>query len=354
MVDNNLADGSITTSPATDEASASQAPANQASSEAAPNQGGDAATGSAEQATAPSTPNSESSLTNQTGPQNAEQKPAVNEWEQKYHAIQKDFGRMRQTYGTMRQQLDQFQQQFQGIDPNAVKAWRQQQDAAAQAKLPKWHTKNPERPAFQQSYTEYSRLLRGWQRAESPEAKAAFAAEIEQMPADIRQEIGAFEQHKRSTNERIAEEMTGYNSLEEMIAAKAMGIMQQERAKVEAETRVNTWFDDPANAPAVEHTREAMAEAIQAGVPLPYVQEMAKMRHKLDILESRLTNTDQVAAAAQARTQVAKQNASITRDTSGGARRVNPVQVAKERGITDLASSAYVNLLSELSSKGLI
>lgn len=354
MIDNDTVSGSNATSPATEAASDSQAPVPQASSEAAPIQSGDAATGSAEQATAPSTPTSESSLTNQTGPKNAEQQPAGNEWEERYHAEQKKFGNMREAYGAMRKQLDQFQQQFQGIDPNAVKAWRQQQEAAVQAKLPKWHAKNPERAAFQQSHAEYSRLVRGWQRAESPEAKAAFAAEIEQIPADVRQEIASFEQHKRSTNERIAEEMTGYNSLEEMIAAKAMGIMQQERAKAEAETRVNSWFDDPANAPAVEHTREAMAEAIKAGVPLPYVQEMAKMRHKLDIFESRLTNTDQVVAAAQARTQVAKQHASITRDTSGGARRVDPVQVAKERGIADLASSAYVNLLSELSSKGLI
>ena len=352
MIDNTQVDDSITANPATEQVSAATDQAEPVSQHQDPATSGDTTNGSAQVQPA-SDQTRERSLTSQTGPTSAEQ-PA-NDWEKKYHEMSKGFGRMRNEYGSMRQKLEQFEQQFNGVDPNTVRAWKQQQEVAQQAKLNPWHQKHPERPAFLQTYSEYQRLLRGWQRAEAPEAKAAFAAEIEQIPAEARQKIAAYEQHKRSITDRIASEMDGFESLDEMIASKAASIVQQERMKAEAETKVNAWFDAAENKPIVDYTAPALQKALQDGVPLNYAQKMAEMAYKLDAYESRLANTDQVAAAAQARTQAAKANASITRDTTAtNGRRVDPVQVAKERGITDLQSSAYVHLLSELSSKNLI
>lgn len=358
MLDETQADGTITASPANDEASAQQAQPTQAASTATdPSASGDTTTAADQSQTAPAQ-DRERSLTSQTGPQNAEdaaqQQPASNDWEKKYHEIAKGFGRMRNEYGTLRQQLDQYRQQYEGIDPNAVKAWKQQQETAAQAKLPRWHAKHPEAPMFKQQFAEYQRLAGLFARAKTDEAKAEIAAEIERFPANERQDFEAFNSHRRQTVERIAEEMTGYNSLDEMLEAKMASKFNEYQARSKAEVEVGKWFDDPKNQPIVEYTRDAMAEALQDGVPLPYVQRLAQLQYTIDNLESRLAGTDKVVAAAQARTQAAKANASITRDVANGARKVDPKAVAKERGITDLSSSAYVELLSELSSKNLI
>ena len=303
--------------------------------------------------TAP-TQDGQDALTNQTGPISAV-KPATVDWEKKYHETTKGFGRMRNEYGTMRQRLDQFEQNYKGIDPQAITAWKQQQEAAVSAKLPKHNQKHPEHAAFMQTHSEYKRLLQGWQRAESPEGKAAFAAEMERYPADVQQDIAALEAHKRTTVERIASEMEGFGSLDEMIASKTKGMFERERLKSDAETKVNAWFDAPTNKPIIDYTSAALHKALTDGVPLAYAQKMAEDAYKIDAYESRLTNTDQAVAASQARTQAAKANAAITRDTTATAgRRVDPVQVARDRGITDLASGAYVALLNELNSKGLL
>jgi hypothetical protein len=176
---------------------------------------------------------------------------------------------------------------------------------------------------------------------------------LEQFPQEVRNAIGDFQKHKASLQDRLAEELTGYNSLEEMIAEKAAAVVAQEQAKMNAERDVNQWFDDPANKPFVDYTQPAMQEALQDGVPLPYVKRLAELTYKLDMMESRLASTGQVAASAQARTQAAKANASITRDAPMGSRKADPVAIAKERGI-DISSTAYAHLLSELHSKNLL
>jgi len=354
MLDETQVDGTITANPAADEATGSVDQATPATNDAAPQDSGDIAQTAPAQAGTPPT-SDESSLTSQTGPQNTEQgkTQAQIDWERRYHEQAKGVGTLRREVGELRKYREQMQQQYDGIDPQAVKAWKAQQQQAEQAKLDLWHRNHPERPRFQQQMAEFRRLQSAYQRAKSPEAQEAIMAEIDQFPAETRQAIAKYQQHRASIQDRLAEELTGYNSIEEMFEEKfaAKFAEQQERAK--AEQNVNQWFDDKSNQPLVEHTREAMAEALREGVPLPYVQAMAKMRYQLDVLESRLAGTDGVAAAAQARTQAAKANAAITRDTAPGARKADPVAIAKERGI-DLSSSAYVNLLSELSSKKLI
>jgi hypothetical protein len=354
MLDEDQVGGTITDNPAAPEATGSVDQASPVTNDAAPQDSGDIAKTALATASTPPT-SDESSLTSQTGPQNTEQgkSQAQIDWERRYHEQAKGVGSLRREVGELRKYREQTQQQYEGIDPQAVKAWKAQQQQAEQKALPKWHQRNPEAPRFKQQYQEYTRLASLYQRAKTDEAKAEIGAELEQFPADVRQQFNDFNTHRRTINERIAEEMTGYNSLEEMIAEKAQAVVREQQERMNAEQNVNKWFDDQANQPLVEHTREAMAEALREGVPLPYVQAMAQMRYKLDIMESRLAGTDQVTAAAQARTQAAKANAAITRDTAPGARRADPVAIAKERGI-DLASSAYVSLLSELSAKKLI
>jgi hypothetical protein len=355
MLDETSADGSITTSPATQADTGTATPVTPDSGTANPTGSGDAAQ------TAPSVDAGKQpanddprSLTSQTGPQNTETKTQAQvDWEKRYHDQAKGLGKIQHELGQLRKYREETQRQYDGIDPQTVAAWKQQKAQAEAAKLPKWHAKNPDRAMFQQQHAEHTRLLRAWHRAESPEAKAAFAAEMEQFPADLRQEFAALEQHKRSTVERLAEEMTGFNSLDEYMEAKFANKFQEQQARQQAEQKVNQWFDDPANKPYVEYTSPAMKEALEAGVPLPYVQRMAEMTYKLDILESRLAGSDQVAAAAQARSQAAKGNAAITRDAPTGSRKADPVAIAKERGV-ELNSTDYITILQELASKNLL
>jgi hypothetical protein len=351
MVDTEQVDGSITADPAAAEAPSNAAPETDTST-AAPISSGDT------EQTAPDTGKQpqpdESSLTSHTGPQNAEGKTQAQiDWERRYHDQAKGLGKMQAEVGMLRKYKQETEQRYNGIDPNTVAAWKQQKELAEQKALPKWHVKNPERPMFQQQMAEYRRLQAVYQRAQTPEAKQAIVEELDQFPPDVRQSINDFNKHRASIHDRLAEELTGYNSIEEMFEAKFAAKFAEQQERMQAEQNVNKWFDDAAHQPIVAHTNEAMAEALRDGVPLPYVQSMAAMRYELDVLKSRMTGTEQVTAAAQARTQAAKANAAITRDTASGVRRADPVAIAKERGI-DTASSAYVELLSELSSKKLI
>jgi len=351
MLDETQVDGSITTSPAAEPVTSPTPP--QGNGETAPTSSGDASQ-AAPVDTGNQSQTDERSLTSQTGPQNAEGKTQAQiDWEKKYHESQKGVGKLTSELGSLRRYREETQRQYEGIDPNAVKAWKQQQEAAKMAALPKWHVKNPERAQFQQHLGEYRRLAGLYQRAQTPEAKAEIAAEMEQFPADTRQAFQDYSKHRAGVHDRLAEELTGYNSIEEMFEAKFQEKFAEVQAKQQAETQVNQWFDAAEHQPIVEYTRDAMAEALRDGVPLAYVQRMAHMQYELDVSRSRLTGTDQVAAAAQARTQAAKANAAITRDTAVGARKADPVAIAKERGI-DLASTAYANLLSELNKQNLL
>ena len=350
MLDETTVSDTISANPATEAVSTDAAPQTEAPVQSDPSVSGDTTTAAAPPEA--SAQDRESSLTSQTGSQDAKPQ-AQTDWERKFHEAQKGFGRMRSEYGTLKQKIEQYQKQYDGIDPQTVQTWKQAQERAKQEQLPKWHQKHPEAPRFKQQYQEYTRLAGLFQRAKSDEAKAEIGAELEQFPAEVRQQFQEFNNHRRTVHERIAEEMTGYNSLEEMIADKASRVVQEQQERAKAEQNVDQWFDSPANQPLVEYARDAMTEALNEGVPLPYVQAMAKMRYELDALRSRVTQSDGTVVAAQARTQAAKANAAITRDTAPGARRADPVAVAKERNI-EVGSTAFATLLQELNSKGLL
>lgn len=354
MLDESSADGSITASPATAADTGTAAPAPQDSSTANPTGSGDAAqTAPSVEAGKQPANDDPRSLTSQTGPQNTEKTPQQTDWEKRYHDQAKGLGKIQHELGQLRKYREETQRQYDGIDPQTVAAWKAQKAQAEAQQLPKWHVKHPDRPMFQQQYGEFRRLQAAYQRAKTPEAQEAIVGELDQFPPEVRQSFADFQKHQRTMNERMAEELTGFNSLEDYIEAKFAAKFQEHQARTQAEQRVAQYFDDPAKKPIVEYTAPAMQEAIQDGVPLPYVQRLAELTYELDALKSSMTGNNQAAAAAQARTQAAKGNAAITRDAPTGSRKADPVVVAKERGI-EIGSTAYAYLLSELASKNLL
>ena len=178
MLDNEPAADNISASPAADEVSGSATPT-QDTGVTAPTGSGDT------DQTAPVEPGNqpqvdESSLTSQTGPQSAEKTEAQTDWEKRYHEQAKGLGKLQNIVGHLRRYQEETQRNYDGVDPQTVKAWREHQERAKQASLPAWHQKNPESPRFKQQYGEYNKLVGLWSRAKTDEAKAEIGAEIEQ------------------------------------------------------------------------------------------------------------------------------------------------------------------------------
>lgn len=272
---------------------------------------------------------------------------------ERYARIAKQYGQLRNNYGQLRRQYEDLRKQYEGIDPQVVQAWRQAKQQAEQAQLPRWHVRHPEAARFRQQFQEFSRLAQLYQRAKNEEARNEIAAELERFPEDLRKDFEAYTQHRRQMYDRLLEDLSGYNSLAEFVQATVQNTIQTQQRIASATEEVNDWFDDPANAPIIEHAAPAMKEALDAGVPFPYVKAMAEMSYHLAVMRQQVAQALAAAQSSAAQQQAAKSAATITRDVAPQAPKVDPIKLAKERGI-DVSSSKYVELLSELSSQGLI
>lgn len=217
--------------------------------------------------------------------------------------------------------------------------------------LPVWHARHPDRAAFKAQFDEFRRLALMHQRAKTDEARAEIAAELERFTPEQRRQFEEYQKHRQRIGEQLAEELAGYNSLGEYVAQQVQHHLQIESAKARAVSEVNRWFDDPQNHEIISRMAPAMREALEAGVPFQYVAAMARMRHQLDQL-SQAVGSFMARQAAEQRA-AHQRAATITNDVAPQAARVDPVKLARERGI-DVSSSAYVRLLSELSAKGLL
>lgn len=272
---------------------------------------------------------------------------------ERYREIAKQFGRLREQHGHLKRQLEHYRRTYDGIDPQVVQQWRAERQRAEQERLPIWHARHPEAPKFKQAFAEFRRLAAMHQRAKTDEAKAEIAAELERFPPEMQQAFEAYTQHRQRIGEQIAEELAGYHSLGDYIADRVQDALRTAQVRERAAAEVEAWFDDPANEPVVRYAAPAMREALQAGVPFPYVRAMAEMRYQLDALLKQLAQAQTQAGAAQAQRQAAQRQAAITPEVSPEGMRVDPIALAKERGI-DTGSPDYVRLLAELSARGLL
>lgn len=276
--------------------------------------------------------------------QAAKPQPTTN-WEQRY-------GELRKREAALTQQVQQFQsqfQQYQGIDPNSVRAWQQAQQRAQQEQLPVWNRNNPNNGRFQQTQTKWSAYKDAMNRATTPEAKEAVRSTLgASFAPDEVQAIQQWENHQREFQANFAADPAG--TIASVVDQHVQRAIQQHQQRAQAEQSVGQWFEDPSNKEIVGRYGQQMMQALRNN-SWDMVRQYFANQAKLDGLQSRVGEADKAVTAANEKERLLKGQAAVTRDPKVQTT-VDPMAVAKKRGIQP-GSAAYWDLLHELKESGL-
>lgn len=268
--------------------------------------------------------------------------PAVN-WEQRYSDLRK-----RET--ALSQQVQQYQQRYQGIDPNSVRQWQEAQQRAQQERLPAWNRNNPQNPRFRDTLRRFDDYRNAMGRAQTPEQKEVLRQTIGQsFSQDDVQTIQAWENHQREFQANFAADPAG--TIADIVAQTVRQEIAQSQKMAEAEQTVGKWFNDPANKAIVDRYGPQMMELMQRGNDWRFVSQYFTQKAQVDGLQSRVGEADKAVTAANERDRLLKGAAAVTRDPKPQTV-VDPVKIAKQRGIAP-GSEAYYDLLLELKGNGL-
>lgn len=317
------------------------------SSEAAP------ATPNTADSSGPATPaatqanaeNNGSSTPPNTTLQAAKTQPQVN-WEQRYSELRK-------REAALTQQVQQYQsqfQQYQGVDPNAVRAWQQAQQRAQQEQLPVWNRQNPNNVRFQQTQAKWSAYKDAINRAATPEQKQAVRDTLGATfsPEEV-QQVQQWENHQREFSANFAADPAG--TIAQVVDQRVQQAIQQHTQRAQAEQSVGQWFNDPANQEIVKRYGPQMAQALQNN-SWDMVKNYFVAQARLDGLQSRVGEADKAVTAAKEKERLLQGAAAVTRDPKA-VNQVDPMSVAKKRGISP-GSAEYWDLLTELKESGLL
>lgn len=277
-----------------------------------------------------------------TTSQAAQAQPQI-PWEKRYSDLRREEQRLRQ-------QLKQFQQTYQGVDPNTVRTFQEREALAQREKLQPWNKQSPKHATFLKTLDKVQLYQAALNKA-APEKRQDVADQwagliSEQEFNDVR----AWQEHQRQEQLAMMADPRAYyaQQVRDIIREE----MQQHQTASKAEQEVGGWFNDPANQPIVQQYGPQMQEMLESGAPWKFVQQHIALLAQMDGMQGRVGEAEKVKTAAEERNRLLKSQASVSRDPNT-ARKIDPMQVAKERGIQP-GSPDYWDLLTELKSEGML
>lgn len=236
-----------------------------------------------------------------------QQIPDPSNWESRYKALQGEFTRRNQVQARQAQE-------FNGINPADVRAFREQQAKAHQQQLPMWNREHPQNGQF-------GALKARWTQTQNNYREAMAVTPVEQQEALRQKFLGSFSdqeratlaahaQHKEAFGERFAEDPEGAigSIIEQRVAAIIEQREQQTQLKGRAETSVGQWFKE--NPEMVNSQGQFMQQALTQGIPWQTV----RLQAEVNFLKSKLSRSHLHVQSADERTRLARSRASITRD----------------------------------------
>jgi hypothetical protein len=266
-------------------------------------------------------------------------------WEQRYSELRKREAALTQQFQAAQQQLNQFQ----GIDPNALRQWQQAQQRAQQEQLPVWNRQNPNNPRFQQTQAKWSAYKDAMGRANSPEQKEAIrqtlGAEFSQEEV---QQVQQWENHQREFQANFAADPWG--TIAGIVDQRVQAAVQHQNQRVQAEQTVGQWFADKGNQEVIQRYGQQMMAAIQQGNSWNMVRDFYVNQAKLDGLQSRVGEASKAVTAAKEKDRLLQGAAAVTRDPNVKSK-VDPMKIAQKRGIQP-GTPEYWDLLRELEQDG--
>lgn len=269
-------------------------------------------------------------------------------------------------YTRAQQHAKQLEQQYQGVDPAAVRAFQESQRKAEQAKLPVWNKQNPAHAGFTktldkwQTYKSAIAAAQKPRQGETPEQAqingANRAAIIKEsygstFSSDEANSIAAWEQHQQDFNRDLAMDTRG--TIESIARDIARQEFQQQAMVSQADREVGGWFQDPKNADIIAKFGPNMKKALDDGVPWEYAKVLAIQGAELGRLQSRTGENQKTADQAKAQQSLLRGKATVTRD--GAAQPIKDpaaeaLRIAKQRGWR-ADDPRMMGLIHQLSSK---
>lgn len=286
----------------------------------------------------------------QTGAQNpsAAQRQADVDWKKRYDEIR------RHHETQINPKLKQYEQQlkqYDGVDPHAVRQWREAQQRAQAEKLPRYSPQHPDHASFRKL-----REKLDWARdliAKAPDDKRGEVKALVSQNFSEQEyaEIASWENYQREFSAHFASDPQGVIAgVAQQVARQAVEQVLQER---EAVRRVEEWASRPESmALSEKYGDEAMKMMVEEGMTFARAREWMEMKAKLDALSNTAGHAAALQASASAQFNQRKAAAAISADPKAD-RQVDPKEVARQRGIHP-SSPQYLDLLDELNSKGLL
>lgn len=272
-------------------------------------------------------------------------------WQKRFQDMEPHLTRTQQELKRVQNQL----RGFDGIDANAIRQWQAQQQHAQRANLPVWNPQHPENSGFKSLQTR-------WQFANQALTKAQGSPAFDEMRSQLlsqfspseQQQMQHWHQHQQAEVARLASDPEAQREMyrkeaQAVVRAELQQAQQEQQQRAQAEQHVDTWFKNPSNKAVIANFGQAMAHALQQGVPWHIVQRDAENAY----LRSQLGTGKQTVAAAEEQRRLAKGNASITRDPA-----TRPMadlfeeakKLAKERGVRP-GTPQFMPILHEVEAR---
>lgn len=290
-----------------------------------------------------------------TSPTDAAQSTPSDEAYQKRWKDTRAWGQQNQNRALqLERDLQALKQQFDGVDANQVKAWRDAQKSAEAQKLPVWNPRNPTNASFKGAYERYRFAKESLGRV-PPEARDSVQqALFGGFSTDDLKSIREFEAAREESSRRIAEDPDTFieerfqRFFENAIQNWHQSVSQNFEFAQKVQGGVQAWFSDPANKPIVETHGDDMARRLKGGEPWEIVRRDAEIAQ----LKGRVGEAAKTKQAADEQQRLLKGSAANTITRDGAARPVTDLaamakKIGTERGYSP-GDPRYLKLIDEL------
>ena len=235
--------------------------------------------------------------------------PEALEWKKRYDGQTRSYQQAKAENDRLKQQYAPYQ----GLDPNAIRAWQEHQTRAQQQNLPAWDSRNPNNPRFQQLRASWGRFRDAYQRAPTPEAKEAIKQTIAQTFSPEEQlQIGEWEQHHQEFSARFAADPSG--TIGDVVQQAVQAELSRYQQTQAAESEVGQWFEKNAEVVRSPEDQGYMRQLLENGTPFQVAAEAVQMRSQLRQLQSQIGQAQVAQKSAEAKDRLLKSEASVSRD----------------------------------------
>lgn len=240
--------------------------------------------------------------------------PAREQWESQQREFEQYKARLAETQRAFHERSQQLKQ-YEGIDPQTVAAWKQQQQVAARQQLPVWNPSHPEHAKFIEARQKHNYLQQQFKALPPdtpPEEKQRIVNAI--LNEDEANLLRDYNNYQSEWQHRMAVDPEG--AIGGVVQGIVSRMMQEQQRQYAARTTVDTIFNQ--HGEVLERHRDDVARFLtaQGQDRVEMAAEYALLKEKLAQLERQVQPAQ--ALQAQAKEQQRLLQASATHSTSVG------------------------------------